>query len=116
MLFELVRKGYSGQKLEQQYAIEIGKEKAWKSAVTFSGFTNFGISYIDELGLLSIGERDLLLADNEREVHYQKTVNEVDPVAIPAGSLPRPMPKKYSKAEKYQSNPRDEKCSYRSGV
>ena len=60
MLFELVRKGYSGKKLEQQYAVEIGKETAWKSAATFAGFTKFGLSYIDELGLLGIGEKDLL--------------------------------------------------------
>jgi hypothetical protein len=106
MLFELVKKGYSGKKLELQYSIEIGKEKAWKSAVTFAGFTKFGLDYICELGLLNIGEKDLLIADTEREVRYQKTVNEVEPVAIPVGSLPRPMPKKYGKAAKYQSNPR----------
>ena len=109
MLFELVRKGYEGRKLEQQFAIEIGKDRAWKSEVTFAGFTKFGLSYIDELGLLNIDERDLLLADRSREVRYQNTVNEVEPVTIPAGRLPRPQPKKYGKAEKYQSNPRRSK-------
>ena len=49
-LLSLVKKGYTGESLAQQYAITIGKEEAWKSDVTFEGFTKFGLSYLEELG------------------------------------------------------------------
>jgi 5-methylcytosine-specific restriction enzyme A len=51
-LFSLVKEGYSGQELSHLYAKAIGKEEAWKSDVTFEGFTKFGLDYLQELGLL----------------------------------------------------------------
>ena len=36
----------------------------------------------------------------------QKDVNNVEPIPIPAGKLPRAEPKKYGNSEKYLSNPR----------
>lgn len=51
-LLSLVHEGYSGKELSHQYAKAIGKEAAWKSDVTYEGFTKFGLDYLQELGLL----------------------------------------------------------------
>ena len=39
------------------------------------------------------------------ELRYQTDVNNVAPIPIPAGKLPKPEPKKYGNSEKYSSNP-----------
>ena len=72
-LFELCKKGYVGDELSHKFAAEIGKSNAWKSEVTFRGFTKFGLSYISELGLLEIDEKDLLIEDFSKDQRYQKT-------------------------------------------
>jgi hypothetical protein len=105
-LFELYKRGYEGEELSHQYAIEIGKEDVWKSDVTYKGFTKFGLNYIDELGLLEIDDKDLLLENISKEIRYQDRVNDVPPIHMPSGTLPRPKPKKNGKAERYLSNPR----------
>jgi len=51
-LLSLVKEGYSGKELSHLYAQAIGKEDAWKSDVTYEGFTKFGMDYLQELGLL----------------------------------------------------------------
>jgi len=105
-LFELCKKGYTGDDLSHQFAIEIGKDDAWKSKVTYHGFTNFGLNYISELGLLDIDEKDLLIEDISKEQRYQKDLNIVDPIKVPPGKIPRPKPKKYGGSERYSTNPR----------
>ena len=105
-LFRLYKSGYVGMELARQFAIEIGKDKAWKSDVTYEGFTKFGLSYIEELGLLEIDDRDLLFEDISNERRYQQSVNEVDPIQISKGKLPRPKQKKYGNRKRYVSNPR----------
>jgi predicted HNH restriction endonuclease len=105
-LFRLYKNGYVGMELARQFAIEIGKDKAWKSDVTYEGFTKFGLSYIEELGLLEMDDRDLLFEDISNERKYQQSVNEVDPIQIPKGNLPRPKPRKYGNRKRYVSNPR----------
>jgi len=105
-LFRLFKSGYLGMELARQFAIEIGKDKAWKSDVTYEGFTKFGLSYIEELGLLEIDDRDLFFEDISNARKYQQSVNEVDPIQIPKGKLPLPKPKKYGSRQRYVSNPR----------
>ncbi len=105
-LFRLYKSGYDGMELSHQFAIEIGKDKAWKSDVTYEEFTKFGLSYIEELGLLEIDDRDLILEDISNEKRYQESVNEVEPIQIPQGKLPRPKPRKYGNRVRYVSNPR----------
>ena len=105
-LFELYKKGYTGEELSHQFATEIGKDNAWKSEVTFRGFTQFGLSYISELGLLNIDEKDLLIEDISKELRYQSDINIVGPIQVPPGKIPRPKPKKYGGTEKYSTNPR----------
>ena len=105
-LFRLCKSGYVGMELARQFALEIGKDKAWKSDVTYEGFTKFGLSYIEELGLLEIDDRDLILEDISNERRYQQSVNEVEPIQIPQGKLPRPKPRKYGNRKRYVSNPR----------
>ena len=51
-LLTLVRKGQSGKELSRQYAAAIGKQDAWRSDVTFEGFTKFGLDYLKELGFI----------------------------------------------------------------
>ncbi|MDZ7860657.1 MAG: HNH endonuclease [Candidatus Krumholzibacteriota bacterium] len=51
-LLSLVRKGHSGKQLSHLYAEEIEKQDAWKSDVTYQGFTNFGLNYLNELGFI----------------------------------------------------------------
>lgn len=51
-LLGLVEGGYSGKALAQQYAVIIGKKDAWRSEVTSNDFTNFGLSYLRELGFI----------------------------------------------------------------
>jgi len=108
-LFKLYKNGYEGKELSERFALEIGKEKAWKSAVTYQGFTKFGLSYINELGLMDIDEKELLLKSLFIEKKHQENINNVEPIKVPQGKLPRPKPKKYGKSEKYQSNPRRSK-------
>jgi 5-methylcytosine-specific restriction protein A len=105
-LFELCKKGYTGDELSHQFAAEIGKSDAWKSEVTYRGFTKFGLSYISELGLLDIDEKDLLIEDISKEQRYQNDLNIIEPVQVPSGKIPRPKPKKYGGREKYSTNPR----------
>ena len=105
-LFQLCRSGYVGTELAHQFALEIGKDKAWKSDVTYEGFTKFGLSYIKELGLLEIDDRDLILEDISNERRYQESVHEVKPIQIPEGKLPRPKPREYGNRKGYISNPR----------
>lgn len=105
-LFELYKKGYTGEELSHQFASEIGKDDAWKSEVTFDGFTKFGLSYISELGLLDVDEKDLLAEDVSREQRYQDDLNVVEPVLVPPGKIPRPKPKNYGGIERYSTNPR----------
>ena len=105
-LFRLCKSGYVGMELARQFAIEIGKDKAWKSDVTYEGFTKYGLNYIEELGLLKIDDRDLLFKDISNERRYQQRVNEVDPIQIPKGNLPRTKPKKCGNRKRYISNPR----------
>jgi predicted HNH restriction endonuclease len=50
-LLHLLEQGHAGHELERAYAKAIGKESAWRSDVTFQGFTRFGLSYLEELGL-----------------------------------------------------------------
>jgi predicted HNH restriction endonuclease len=50
-LLHLIEQGHAGHELERAYAKAIGKEDAWRSDVTFQGFTQFGLSYLEELGL-----------------------------------------------------------------
>ena len=45
-LFNLIKSGYTDDELTHRFAIEIGKEDAWKSDVTYKGFTEFGMNYI----------------------------------------------------------------------
>jgi hypothetical protein len=52
-LLKLVKGGHSGMDLAHRYASEIGKERAWRSDVTYQGFTKFGLSYLKELGFLA---------------------------------------------------------------
>jgi len=110
-LFELCKKGYAGEELSHQFAIEIGKDKAWKSEVTFHGFTKFGLAYISELGLFEIDEKDLLIEDFSREKKYQNNLNSIDPIRVSPGKIPRPKTKKIGKTEKYSSNPRRARIS-----
>jgi len=110
-LFELCKKGYTGKELSHQFAVEIGKDNAWKSEVTYSGFTKFGLSYISELGLLDIDEKDLFIEDISKEQRYQNDLNVVDSIRVPPGKIPRPKPKKYGGTEKYSTNPRRAKNS-----
>jgi 5-methylcytosine-specific restriction protein A len=105
-LLGLCKSGYAGDELAQQYAIAIGKEDAWKSEVTYKGFTQFGLNYIAELGMLEIDDQRLLLEDIAKENRYQEYVNDVQPIKIPRGNLPRPRPKKFGTSERYPSNPR----------
>jgi 5-methylcytosine-specific restriction protein A len=51
-LLSLVEKNQTGKALTRQYATAIGKEDDWHSDVTYDGFTNFGLSYLQELGFL----------------------------------------------------------------
>jgi len=51
-LLDLVRKGHSGDDLTHQYAVAINKEFAWNSEVTYTGFTQFGLNYLEELGFI----------------------------------------------------------------
>lgn len=51
-LLHLVEKGYTGEALAHQYSSEIGKDQAWRSDVTYDGFTQFGLSYLRELGFI----------------------------------------------------------------
>jgi len=108
-LFELHKSGYVGDELAHQFALNIGKDKLWKSAVTYRGFTKFVLSYIEELGLLKIDDKDLLLGNISKARRYQEIVNDVKPIHLPQGNLPRPKPKKYGKSERYLSNPRRSK-------
>jgi len=110
-LFELCKKGYTGEELSHQFAIEIGKDKAWKSEVTFHGFTKFGLAYISELGLFEIDEKDLLIEDISREKKYQNNLNSIDPIQVPPGKILRPKSKKIGGKEKYSSNPRRARIS-----
>ena len=109
ILFELIKNGYTKKELANQFAIGIGKDKAWKSEVTYDGFTNFGINYIDELGLMDYDDKDLLIKRYSDENKYQEKVNEVKSIQMPKGKLPKPKPKKQGKSEKYFSNPRRSK-------
>jgi hypothetical protein len=110
-LFELCKKGYAGDELSHKFAEEIGKLDAWKSEATFRGFTKFGLSYISELGLLEIDEKDLLIEDISKDQRYQNDINSVEPISLPAGEIPRSKPKKYGGTEKYSTNPRRARCS-----
>jgi hypothetical protein len=110
-LFRLVKSGYAGKGLSHQFAIDIGKDQAWQSDVTYEGFTKFGLDYINELGLLEIDEKDLLVEDILKESLYQEKVNEVQAIQIPQGKLPRSKPGKRGESEKYQSNPRRSKTA-----
>ena len=59
-LFNLIKSGYTDDELTHRFAIEIGKEGAWKSDVTYKGFTEFGMNYLEELGMrVSNGGNDL---------------------------------------------------------
>jgi hypothetical protein len=111
MLFELCKKGYTGDELSHKFAEEIGKSDAWKSEVTYRGFTKFGLSYISELGLHDIDEKDLLVEDISKDQRYQNDTNSVEAIPLPAGKISRPKPKKYGGTEKYSTNPRRAKCS-----
>jgi len=108
-LLRLYKSGYVGSELAHRFAIEIGKDEAWQSEVTYEGFTRFGLNFLDELGLLDIDEKDLLLEDISKESRYQETVNKVESILIPEGELPRPKPKKYGGTAKFHSNPRRSK-------
>lgn len=110
-LFDLCKKGYVGDDLSHKFAAEIGKLDAWKSEVTFRGFTKFGLSYISELGLHEIDEKDLLIEDISKDQRYQDDLNVVEPIILPSGEISRPNPKKYGGTEKYSTNPRRAKCS-----
>lgn len=110
-LFELFKKGYTGDELSHKFAEEIGKLDAWKSEVTFRGFTKFGLAYISELGLLEIDEKDLLIEDISKDIRYQNDINSVEAIALPAGKIPRSKPKKYGGTERYSTNPRRARCS-----
>jgi 5-methylcytosine-specific restriction protein A len=79
--------------------------------VTFRGFTKFGLSYISELGLHDIDEKDLLVEDISKDQRYQNDTNSVEGISLPAGKISRPKPKKYGGTEKYSTNPRRAKCS-----
>ncbi len=105
-LFELCKKGYTGDELSHQFAVEIGKSEAWKSEATYNNFTKFGLSYISELGLLDIDEKDLLIEDISKEQRYQNDINDIEPIQVPSGKILRPKPKKYGGVEKYSTNPR----------
>lgn len=105
-LLGLCKSGYAGDELAYQYAIAIGKENEWKSEVTYRDFTKFGLNYIVELGLLDIDDQRLLLDEIEKESRYQEYVNDVQPIQMPQGKLPRSRPKKFGTSERYSSNPR----------
>ncbi len=105
-LFDLYKKDYRGEELSHKFAIEIGRYDASKSEVTFSGFTKFGLSYIAELGLLDIDEKDLLIEDLSKEQRYQNNANAVESIQLPSDKIPCPNPKKYGRTEKYTTNPR----------
>ncbi|MDP6749276.1 MAG: HNH endonuclease signature motif containing protein [Candidatus Poribacteria bacterium] len=105
-LLKLCKRGYTGEELSHQFAAEIGKSEAWKSEVTSPSFTKFGLSYISELGLLGIDEKDLLIEDILKEQSYQNDLNNIEPIQVPTGKIPRPKPKKYGGTEKYSANPR----------
>ena len=51
-LLSLVEGGHKGRVLTRQYATAIGKEDKWLSEVTYEGFTNFGLDYLNELGFI----------------------------------------------------------------
>lgn len=51
-LLSLVKQGVTGKELTRQYATAIGKQNAWQSDITYAGFTNFGLDYLKELGLI----------------------------------------------------------------
>lgn len=51
-LLKLVENGHEGKDLSRRYAKAIEKERAWRSEVTYEGFTNFGVNYLEELGFL----------------------------------------------------------------
>lgn len=105
-LFELIKKGYTGEDLSHQFSKEIGKDNAWKSEVTFHGFTKFCSSYISELGLLDIDEKDIKIEEISREQRYQNDLNIVTPIRVRSGKIPRPKPKIFAGSEKYTANPR----------
>lgn len=110
-LFELCKKGYTGDELSHKFAEKIGKIGTWKSEVTFRDYTKFGLSYISELGLLDIDEKDLLMEEVSKDQRYQYDINSVDSISLPTGKIPRSKPKKYGGTEKYSTNPRRARCS-----
>ena len=63
-LLQLVSSGYTGDGLSRQYSIKIGKEDAWKSEATYKGFTEFGLNYISELGLLEASKVPRIIKPN----------------------------------------------------
>lgn len=109
-LLSLIQAGYNGDELSRHYAVEIGKGTAWKSDVTFAGFTKFGLSYIEELGLREVAESDFMAADPSA-VRYQEKVNTVNSIMLPEGQLPAPMPTTIGQRKKYLSNPRISKSA-----
>jgi len=110
-LFRLYKSGYRGKELSHQFAIDIGKEQAWQSDVTYQGFTTYGLNYINELGLMNVDENGLLLESVSKEKLYQEKINEVPSIQIPQGKLPRSKPVQYGKSLRYQSNPRRSKTA-----
>ncbi|BCG46789.1 hypothetical protein GEOBRER4_n1602 [Citrifermentans bremense] len=110
-LLFLTKAGYKGDKLSRQYAIEIGKAAAWKSDVTYAGFTKFGLSYIEELGLMQVSESDLMAGGPSAEERYQEKVNTVNLIVLPEGQLPAPMPATIGRRVRYPSNPRISKTA-----
>jgi 5-methylcytosine-specific restriction protein A len=56
----LLKSGYTGDDLTRRFATEIGKDQVWKSDVTYQGFTEFGINYIEELGMQAMDDENTL--------------------------------------------------------
>ena len=77
-LLHLVEKGYTGEDLAHQYSSEIGKNHAWRSDVTYRGFTEFGLSYLRELGFIDVENKITAfkkdITQDSVRLRYRKTL------------------------------------------
>jgi len=110
-LLKLIKNGYTGMDLAQRFSIEIGKATAWKSDITFKGFTRFHMDYIKEIELSKVDDATFLLNELTSDSYFQENVNQVQPIDVPSGRLPRSMPRKIGKMERYSANPRRSKTA-----
>ncbi len=83
-LLALIKQGLRDKELAHQYALSIGKEKAWNSEVTYDGFTKFGISYLVELGFI----------DADLSIQSYRVRSPVRQAEVPRVLIPKLQPAK----------------------